>query len=297
MGLKMEKKTLLYWTLIVVLLGLFIGFLVAWIKERDANSDGQAGGETTPAPPTAPPLDPGQLRLNDTIFPINYKLSIRSDPREGSFLGTVTIDLDVREATDRIVLHCKDLKITSYSIDDTVIGDPILYDATYELCTFMSNKRLEVGEHKLWLHYTGDFKLGQITGFYNSSYLSLDNEVHYLTATKFEPTYARLAYPCFDEPKFKSTYEISIVHPNHLKALSNEIEIGSKPDETDGWTETSFRKTVPMSTYLVAFIVCDFEYTETKTTFGTRVSSLIEIFKSVGGVDIVASDTDHTGWI
>ncbi len=90
------------------------------------------------------------------------------------------------------------------------------------------------------------------------------------SATKFEPTYARQAFPCFDEPNIKATYSISIIHDKNLNAISNGKEIG-KDIIDDNRVRTRFSKTVRMSTYLVAFVISDFEYKQSSTLRGKPV--------------------------
>ncbi len=91
-----------------------------------------------------------------------------------------------------------------------------------------------------------------------------------MSSTQFEPTYARNAFPCFDEPNMKATYSISIIHDKNLNAISNGKEI-AKDTIDDNRVRTAFSKTVPMSTYLVAFVISDFEYKQSLTLRGRPV--------------------------
>lgn len=83
-----------------------------------------------------------------------------------------------------------------------------------------------------------------------------------IATSKFEPTYARQAFPSFDEPQMKAKFSISLVKPNDKAyiALSNMNEIGS--EEQDNQTIVHFAESVPMSTYLTVFIVADFLHKE-----------------------------------
>ena len=85
-----------------------------------------------------------------------------------------------------------------------------------------------------------------------------------LATTKFQPTDTRKALPCFDEPAMKATFSTVIAHDKDYTALSN-MPVVKKKTLANGRIESHFKKTVPMSTYLLAFIVCDFKFTNATT--------------------------------
>jgi aminopeptidase N len=61
----------------------------------------------------------------------------------------------------------------------------------------------------------------EFEGFYISNYINKDGERRYLATTHFEPTYARAAFPCFDEPNFKAKFKMSIFRDRFHIALFN----------------------------------------------------------------------------
>src|SRR5262249_38952742 len=101
----------------------------------------------------------------------------------------------------------------------------------------------------------------KLRGFYRSRFKDAAGEWRWLAATQFEATDARRAFPCFDEPAFKAVFSTTLVLAPGLKAVSNTAIAGVKPLETGG-REVRFADTIPMSTYLVAFVVGPLEASE-----------------------------------
>ncbi|XP_056393378.1 aminopeptidase Q [Hyla sarda] len=103
------------------------------------------------------------------------------------------------------------------------------------------------------------------SGLFIAQYKDFDQD-KVLVASELEPTSARTVYPCFDEPALKATFKTRIVHNSSYVALSNMPAIAmSEREDEDGikWTVTTFNTTLKMSTYITAFVVCDFDYIST----------------------------------
>ncbi|XP_077297060.1 aminopeptidase N-like isoform X2 [Arctopsyche grandis] len=98
-----------------------------------------------------------------------------------------------------------------------------------------------------------------LNGFYRSAYKDIDNSTKVMGLTHFEPTAARKAFPCFDEPGFKAKFEISIARNKTMNALSNMPLQSEEADEKENIMWSHFERSVPMSTYLVAFVISEFE--------------------------------------
>ena len=111
----------------------------------------------------------------------------------------------------------------------------------------------------------------QMAGFYRSKYkptvpaaasVPRDDQYHYMLSTQFESSDARRAFPCFDEPNLKATFDFEIEIPEDQTALSNMPEKDVKKGKKQGTKVVSFEKTPIMSTYLLAWAFGDFEYVE-----------------------------------
>ncbi|KAL4150045.1 hypothetical protein QTP88_003890 [Uroleucon formosanum] len=135
----------------------------------------------------------------------------------------------------------------------------------HEFWVVVPNEELSAGEYKLQLSFEGSL-LNKIVGFYRSVYAdSKSHEQHFIATSKFEPTYARLAFPCFDEPQLKSKFKISLTRSsgNNYIALSNMNQESEELNfPTNGLTTVHFANSVPISTYLICFIVYDFQSLE-----------------------------------
>lgn len=102
-----------------------------------------------------------------------------------------------------------------------------------------------------------------MAGFYRSSYKTKDGETKYLASTQMEPTDARRAFPCFDEPALKAKFTVTLIADKSMTCLSN-MDVASETDAEGGKKVVKFNTSPLMSTYLVAFIVGHLNYIETK---------------------------------
>jgi puromycin-sensitive aminopeptidase len=199
-------------------------------------------------------------RLASTVIPSAYRLRMVPDLDAATFTGSVEIDVEVTEPVSTVSLNAIELEVSPASVRsgqlETVSATPVL-DQTYETATFTFDAPLPVGPATLALTFTGVLN-DQLRGFYLSTFEGPDGKTHRIATTQFESTDARRAFPCWDEPAFKATYEVTLDIPEHLAAYSNTSEISST-SVGSGRREVRFARTMIMSTYLVAFVVGPFE--------------------------------------
>lgn len=103
---------------------------------------------------------------------------------------------------------------------------------------------------------------------------TIDAHARWLATSQMQPTDARRALPCFDEPDLRAIFYTEIEHRSDMVALSNGIDEGERSGSNTGWVITTYRATPKMSTYLLAFVVGYFDKTEMYTENGVLVSSI-----------------------
>lgn len=213
--------------------------------------------------------------LPSHIKPLNYNLSLYNLKFGGDWQydGTVKIDSKVAKETNEIVLNVKDVKISSAAVAGTSTSSKdVSYDEKNQRATIKLSDSLKVGNTTLEIKFQGTMN-DKMAGFYRAKYLPAveaakgtpkDDKHHYMFSTQFEACDARRAFPCFDEPNLKASFEFDIEIPENLVALSNMPEKSSKASK-HGLKVVTFDKSPVMSTYLYAWAVGDFTHVEAHT--------------------------------
>lgn len=211
------------------------------------------------------------VRLVRHVAPLRYEITLKPDLEAHVFSGSETIEISIDKPVREITLHSKELEIFSANISfgkETAEADAISYNEDAETATFHFAKAVPKGKATLALAFTGVLS-DTMRGFYKSQYM-VDGENRWMATTQFEATDARRAFPCFDEPAQKAVFDVHLVIPNGKTAISNTLPHTVKEHEA-GYKIVSFAPTPRMSTYLLAFIVGDFEWIEQKTKSGVLV--------------------------
>uniref|UniRef100_A0A7M4EC71 Aminopeptidase n=1 Tax=Crocodylus porosus TaxID=8502 RepID=A0A7M4EC71_CROPO len=261
------------YSLLILLQILYIYSLGFYARTNETNKE----NETFPT--DKKPFPWNSLKLPRVIVPLHYDLCIHPDLSTFHFTGQETIEIFVRTNTSFIILHSKDLEITSsvlLSKDDMWSSTPgkklqVLEHPAHEQIALQSPEELVVGQvYLVTIEFHGKLADG-FDGFYKSSYKTHGGETRIIATTDFEPTSARMAFPCFDEPSFKANFSIKIRREKQHIALSNMPKIKTT-ELGGGLLEDHFDVTVKMSTYLVAYVICDFKSLEATTSSGIKVS-------------------------
>ncbi len=207
------------------------------------------------------------------VLPSRYQIWLQPNFTEFSFAGEETIEVEVMEPTSQIQLNSVEIDIQSATLShggNSLPASEISFDTKRETATLSFDESIPAGAASLKLVFSGELN-DKLRGFYRSQYAGPDGETRYLAATQFEATDARRAFPCWDEPAHKARFQVTLVVPDHLVALSNtpvaeEIPAGS------GLKSVRFAESPIMSTYLLAFIVGDLTHIEQESVNNTKVS-------------------------
>ena len=208
-------------------------------------------------------------RLPKSTYPNRYEIELDVDLDNFSYTGAQKVDLNVVEATNNIVLNSVGIEVTKAKIQTTKQDIPLKvnYIEEDEKIVFESQETLSEGVYELYLEFNSEIT-NDLKGFYKSSYMSEDGEKKWIATTQFEPTAARSAFPCWDEPEYKAIFSMTIITDEKYLRVSNEMVVEEEKVENNK-LRTKFADSMKMSSYLVAFVIGDLEATvvgKSKTT-------------------------------
>ncbi|CAH2274216.1 aminopeptidase N, partial [Pelobates cultripes] len=276
-----------------------IALAVVYAQEKDKNSNLSKPSEPTSATPsrpenatssgsthtagtgsiisTTPSSEPWhKYRLPKTLQPYHYNVRLRPVLKENAeglyvFHGKSEAFFTCNEATNLVIIHSKKLNFTENpkaTLRDSA-GNSLKVSKVEEVpvtqyLVLHAEHPMEVGKkYSISTGFVGELA-DDLAGFYRSEYEEdgvPKQDTRIIATTQMQAPDARKAFPCFDEPAMKATFNITIVHKSDYVALSNMNPISHTniTEEGEPWTETVFDTTLKMSTYLVAFIVSQFK--------------------------------------
>ena len=200
-----------------------------------------------------------EVFLMNDIYPVHYKILVEPDLESFTFKGTTEIEIKAENKINQIVLNANDLAFWSYKVK---------YEGGYVDCSFSVDPKAQevaislpdmMGTIELKIDYVGNIN-NLMAGFYRSKY-EVEGKEKYVAVTQFEETDARRAFPCFDHPSKKATFDIEFVIDEHLEGIANTPIVEEK-SLGNGKKLVRFERTPKMCTYLLFFGVGEFEFTE-----------------------------------
>ncbi|KIP07998.1 hypothetical protein PHLGIDRAFT_105051 [Phlebiopsis gigantea 11061_1 CR5-6] len=268
-------------------------------------------------PPPAATRPADQYRLPTNVKPVHYDVTVRTDLKALKFDGYVTAHLDVVEETNSIQFHTAKLNLGRVQLTSTALKEELVqpasaltYDDKDERATLPLPTTLPAGSKiALKIDFDGELTNGMM-GYYRSEWEHDGKKAHY-ALTQFEPTAARRAFPCWDEPLLKATFGLTLISradtvnlanmpatsehiytpsltesPDTVSWLTAKLSALTTGSSEDKWKITTFENTPPMSTYIVAWANGPFEYVE--DTYTSPLSGKVRPLRVYTTGDLIA---------
>lgn len=215
-----------------------------------------------------PSDDVETFRLPNNTRPIRYDIQLTTDIHraEFNFSGVVRILIEALENTSEITLHYRQITIDTVNLWSSA-ETPVLLegnitpalDERLEFIRIPTAEELVAHEHYIVeVEYNGILREDNF-GFLRASYRDSDGETRWLATTQFQPTDARHAFPCYDEPAIRAIYSLEVRHHVTYYVISNMPVESVRAEDVSGYYITRFEDTPTVQTYILGFVVSDFE--------------------------------------
>jgi len=198
-------------------------------------------GASIPQPPA--------VRLDGNIQPTGYSIELAITPDRDTFSGTVDIAIKAAHPADFFWINAAGIEFKTVTLN----GASVTVVPGNENFTGLSLSAPFSGAGKLHIQYSGKISRNSSAGLYQ-----LKDGGEWYVYSQFEPTDARRAFPCFDEPAFKVPWKLRLRVPKDQLAFSNTAVLSETP-ETGGQKLVTFKETPPLPSYLVALAVGRFD--------------------------------------
>ncbi len=197
-------------------------------------------------------------RLPGDVIPSHYQITLIPDLKNATFTGEETIDVRLLKPTVNIVLNSAEITFGDVTVASGAVTQQakVATDEKAEMATLTVPNALLAGPATIHIKFSGILN-SQLRGFYLSK-----SKTRNYAVTQFEATDARRAFPCFDEPAMKATFDLTAVVDKGDTAISNAKIVSDTPGPGEGKHALKFATTPKMSTYLVALEVGDFQCLE-----------------------------------
>jgi len=207
---------------------------------------------------------PGRLPKN--VVPLDYRLSVTPDLEARTIAGTESVRLRVTAATASVVFNSLNERLADVRLDGAPVAG-IVADDEHQITTVTLAEPAPPGEHTLSFSYTALLET-QPHGMFVQQYVKPDGTRGVLVSTKMESTDARRMFPCWDEPAFRATFELTVTGPSAWATVSN-MPVAHR-EEHGGLATTTFQRSPAMPSYLIEFTGGDLAVISARTG-GTRL--------------------------
>jgi cytosol alanyl aminopeptidase len=200
--------------------------------------------------------DPPALRLPEGVRPVKYAADLTLLPDSLTFKATIDIDVTFAAPSSLFYANAKELTIGSAEVNKMKLA---VEQVNENFIALRAPSKIPAGAAKLHFAYSGKISPKSSEGIFQGR----DGDQNYLF-TQFEEIDARRAFPCFDEPGFKTPWQITLHVRARDKAFTNTPQV-SEATEPGGMKKVVFAPTKPLPSYLVAFAVGPFDVVDAGT--------------------------------
>jgi len=192
------------------------------------------------------------------VWPKNYNITFEPDFKNFTFMGKEKISVEIAKPTNKFILNSAEIKIKNcfVIIKGKTLKAKVNFDEKNEELTVTMPKKIK-GKADLFIDFIGILN-DKLVGLYRSEYKDKQGKTKFMASTQFEAADARRAFPCWDEPEAKATFDVSVITDNNLTAISNMPIISKK--KIGKKTLYKFARTPVMSTYLLYLGVGELEF-------------------------------------
>jgi cytosol alanyl aminopeptidase len=223
--------------------------------------------------------NPPKLRLSEVenIQPVSYRAELTLDPAKNAFSGTISIKMDIKGPLQTIWLNQEKIQIQSATLST---GGKVLKATTVpggaDFVGLQFVSMVPAGPAIATIQYTGIVEEKNTSAIFRQQ-----DSGNWYIFSQFEPTDARGAFPCFDEPSYKTPWQLTLHVPESVSAISNTPIVSEK--STGGSKTVVFKETKPLPSYLVAFATGPFEYVNAGMAGKNKVPVRIVVPKGKAG--------------
>ncbi|XP_022825011.1 aminopeptidase N [Spodoptera litura] len=231
-----------------------------------------------------------ETRLDKVVEPTGYKLDLEPYLEDGIFKGHVAVNVTWLMDGNEVFLHCAhEIEILEYEVRAQFSGDAkepkrvtiskMSMDPKKPIVTLSLERTVPKGSTGvLKFSFKGNLETSSTEAFFKTTYVTDQEVERIIAATQLRPNNARRMFPCFDEPGYKTPFELSVVRPRDMVALSNVPVARTEniPDEPDAVCD-HFEKTPPMSTFTLGLVIANLKQLGNSTQLKDNSGNDIEI--------------------
>ncbi|XP_064471591.1 aminopeptidase Ey-like [Ornithodoros turicata] len=216
---------------------------------------------------------PQSSSLPGDIVPQHYHLLLHphKDDSHSAFSGMVHIQILCVEETRRIILHAAGIQVNTAHItknvtkngtvhlEEQLVKKIVLNSSSQVLALKLVTGLTPNATYNLSFTFVGVLSTDAI-GFHKATYTTKNGTKSWIALTHMKTRYARHLFPCFDDPTFRTTFDVQVLRRKDLNSISNMPILRMEVSTHVNYVNDVFLRTPPIPTYLLGVAVTDFSH-------------------------------------